>query len=376
MLGTLLGPTQGLTQRQKEAQTNLVSSLVAAVAGMAGQDTPAVTTAAVTEGRFNRQLHPQERKWISDREAVYAKRYGLSAEQAREELTIQANLQIQNGSAGEWNQRAHEFLKQAHGMMPADGDSGPGYMFYATPEQKADPSMYAGHYPSGVGLNTPSSEVINASVNRDAASRDVMAKQTLGAAAGAAAIAVGGPVAALPGAPIFSSEGALGSGMWASPVGTGIISGGINAGSQYMQNGDINPVDVAAATMAGPVGVYGGLGWNIGVNAVGGTASTVINNKLYGKDDSVMFSGIAAGVASLFGYGVGKSIEKAIESASRPTINSADWDSVGKWVGSSGWNLFRQNRLPAIGSAAAGGAGGEAVGASINKAKKQMDEKR
>lgn len=187
---------------------------------------------------------------------------------------------------------------------------------------------------------------------------------------------MGGSVAALPGAPIFSSEGALGSGMWASPVGTGIISGGINAGSQYLQNGDINPVDVASATMAGSVGVYGGLGWNVGVNAVGGAASTVINNRLYGETDSVMFSGIAAGVASSFGYGIGKSMEKAIKSASRPTINSADWDSVGKRVGSSGWNLFRQSRLPAIGSGAAGGAGGEAVGAAINEAKKQMDKKR
>ncbi|MEJ2769488.1 hemagglutinin repeat-containing protein [Mycetohabitans sp. B46] len=62
MLGTLLGPTQGLTQRQKEAQTNLVSSLVAAVAGMAGQDTQTATTAAVTEGRFNRQISNNESK--------------------------------------------------------------------------------------------------------------------------------------------------------------------------------------------------------------------------------------------------------------------------------------------------------------------------
>ncbi|CBW75270.1 Hemagglutinin-like protein [Mycetohabitans rhizoxinica HKI 454] len=67
MLGTLLGPTQGLTQRQKEAQTNLVSSLVAAVAGMAGQDTPAVTTAAVTEGRFNRQINDNEKRAIAER---------------------------------------------------------------------------------------------------------------------------------------------------------------------------------------------------------------------------------------------------------------------------------------------------------------------
>ncbi|MCF2133970.1 MULTISPECIES: hemagglutinin repeat-containing protein [Mycetohabitans] len=67
MLGSLLGPTQGLTQRQKEAQTNLVSSLVAAVAGMAGQDTPTATTAAVTEGRFNRQINDKEKRAIAEK---------------------------------------------------------------------------------------------------------------------------------------------------------------------------------------------------------------------------------------------------------------------------------------------------------------------
>ncbi|SIT69545.1 filamentous hemagglutinin [Burkholderia sp. b14] len=88
----------------------------------------------VYRDRFNLQLHPQKRKWISDREAVYAKRYGLSAEQASEELAIQASLQVQNGSPGERNQRAHKFLKQAHGMLPAGGESRPKYIFYATPE--------------------------------------------------------------------------------------------------------------------------------------------------------------------------------------------------------------------------------------------------
>jgi len=47
------------------------------------------------------------------------------------------------------------------------------------------------------------------------------AGNVVGAAVGAATIAVGGPVAALLGAPIFSSGGALGSGSLASPVGPG-----------------------------------------------------------------------------------------------------------------------------------------------------------
>ncbi|MCG1018699.1 MULTISPECIES: hypothetical protein [Burkholderiaceae] len=68
-------------------------------------------------------------------------------------------------------------------------------MFYATPAQKADPSMYAEHYPSGLGLNQPTSEAMNASVNHDATSREMIAKQTLGAAAGAGAIVLAPKVA-------------------------------------------------------------------------------------------------------------------------------------------------------------------------------------
>ncbi|CAN7600784.1 hypothetical protein LJR230_004310 [Trinickia sp. LjRoot230] len=81
-----------------------------------------------------------------------------------------------------------------------------------------------------------------------------------GTAVGAATIAVGGPVAAPPGAPIFSSGGVLGSESLASPVGTGAISATINAGAQYLQNGTVNLTDVAGAFATGaavnPVG-YG-----------------------------------------------------------------------------------------------------------------------
>jgi len=100
------------------------------------------------------------------------------------------------------DQSASAFLSQAHGMLPADGNSGPGYMFYATPDQKANPNMYAGCYPKGAGLNKPAAADIAGSANYDAASRDALAKQTWGAAAAAGGLALAGPVAALPGAPI------------------------------------------------------------------------------------------------------------------------------------------------------------------------------
>lgn len=143
--------------------------------------------------RFNRQLHPNEQKWIGEKEVAYAKKYGLTAEQAHEKLTTQANLQVQNGSPGTWNQRASKFLGQAHGMLPANGDNGPGYMFYATPEQKANQSMYAGYYVNGVGLNLPTAGAIANSVNSDLSNRNLMGGATIAAATGGALI-VGAPM--------------------------------------------------------------------------------------------------------------------------------------------------------------------------------------
>ncbi|WP_204356138.1 hypothetical protein [Burkholderia sp. JP2-270] len=307
-------------------------------------------------------MHPEEKKWINEKETAYAKKYGLTLEQAHNELTTQANLQVQNGSSGTWNQRAHDFLSQAHGMLPADGSSGPGYMFYATPEQKANVEMYAKYYPNGVGVNVPNGQAIASSAGRDQAYQDLYAKLTLGAAAGAAGIAVGGPIAALPGAPIFSSGGALGSGALASPVGTGAISAGINVGAQYYKDGKINPVDVAGAFATGMVGTYNGagLGWNVFVNTIGGATTTVLNNILQGKSDSVVGSAVTSGVLSSMGYGLGKLAESGVNSVLKPTINTPNWASSGSWSG-GGWNLFSPNNLGPVGGATAGSAGQELI---------------
>jgi len=67
MLGSLLGPTTGLSGQEKEAQTNWVTSLVVAVAGMAGNGAATAGNAAGTEGRYNRQLHPEEKKVIAEK---------------------------------------------------------------------------------------------------------------------------------------------------------------------------------------------------------------------------------------------------------------------------------------------------------------------
>jgi filamentous hemagglutinin len=173
---------------------------------------------------YNRQLHPEEKKWINKNEAAYAKKYGLTLEQARNELSTQANLQVQNGSPKQWNRRAAEFLGQAHGLLPADGESGPGYMFFATLAQPENPNMYAANYANGEGLNQPAPGDLANSVDRQNAYRDLYEKGTWGAAAGAATIALAGPIAMIPGAPILSTNGVLGASTLTSPMGTGAIS--------------------------------------------------------------------------------------------------------------------------------------------------------
>lgn len=52
-------------------------------------------------------------------------------------------------------------------MLPADGNSGPGYMFYATPEQKANVEMYAKYVTNGTEMNVPIDQMIANSVSRD-----------------------------------------------------------------------------------------------------------------------------------------------------------------------------------------------------------------
>jgi filamentous hemagglutinin len=350
----------------QQAARNALNDVVAAAGGAAagalagGQGALAGAGSASNNQIYNRQLHPDEKQWIKTNAAAYAKQNGITVDQAASELTAQADRQLQNGSSGAWNQTASAFLSQAHGMLPADGNSGPGYMFYATPDQKANPNMYAGYYPNGTGLNKPAAADIAGSATHDAASRDALANQTWGAAAAAGGLALAGPVGALPGAPIFSSGGALGSGTWASSAGTGAISAGINAGSQYYQNGKINLIDVGIAGVSGGVGVYGGLGWNIAVNALGGATGTGINNAVYGQNNSVIGSGITSGVLSSLGYGMGKLGESGVNTAIKPTINGPNWAATGVLSG-SGWNMFGPNNFSTIGGSVGGASGQEII---------------
>ncbi|WP_143756975.1 hemagglutinin repeat-containing protein, partial [Caballeronia glebae] len=209
------------------ATANVLAGLAgAAVGGSAG------AAAASNADMYNRQLHPDERKWIKDNATQYAKQQGITVDQAVAALTAQADRQVQNGSAGAWDQSASAYLSQAHGMLSADGNSGPGYMFYATPDQKANASMYAGYYPNGVGPNQPGKSAITNSANRDAASRDAIGKETMAAGVAAGLISGGAAVAAVTPS-IADMLTTYKAGQAAYSLNTAALTGGAVSGSIY-----------------------------------------------------------------------------------------------------------------------------------------------
>ena len=97
-------------------------------------------------------LHPTEMKWIKENAKSFAQQLNggvlPTAQQiieAEQRLAQQAYRQVQYGVGGEADVSAMAFLKQANGLLAADPNCstcGPGYMFYATPEQKLNVAMY------------------------------------------------------------------------------------------------------------------------------------------------------------------------------------------------------------------------------------------
>lgn len=179
----------------------LGATMVGAASGAAlggnGQSINAGVNVAVNAETYNRQLHVTEVEWIKNNAKRYAQQKGIGEAEAERQLAQQANRQVQAGAAGAWDTEASLFLSQAKGMLTADSNCpscGPGYMFYATPEQKANPDMYADQLPKTIefygknGLKPPTPEQIQASVSKDANVRSKIADATLGATAAATAI--------------------------------------------------------------------------------------------------------------------------------------------------------------------------------------------
>lgn len=301
----------------------------------------------------NRQLHQGERDWARQNAKKFAAFY---QEKMGEAITLERAEQILLGNG---YRMVDASASKGPGVVGPAGDAvavafisqNAGSLFKATAAERNNPGQLGGPL-------TQEQLALPGAVGNPVLGVTTAALITGGLAAPA--------ILAIPGTPIFSAGGALGSGMWASPLGTALISAGINSGAQYVQNGSINPVDVAVSAATGGIGAYGGLLWNMGVNAAGGAAGTAINNYLNGQSSSVMGSAISSGVLSAFGYGAGKLGESGINAMLRPTINSRNWTTINIWS-SGGWNMFRKNNVGVIGGSFTGGLGQEAVAPMVPK---------
>jgi filamentous hemagglutinin len=309
---------------------------------------------------YNRQLHPDERKWAKDNASKFAEFYkdqtgqSISADQAQQMLLASGYRMVDaaasKGLGGD--KYATAFISQNAGSL-----------FTAATADYNNPFLYG----NVDGSRTPEQNALPGAVPNPAAGLTI--------AAALAAPALLPALASIPGAPIFGIDGALGSTAMTSAAGTGAISAGINAGSQYIQNGSISPLDVAAAFEAGAVGTYGGLAWNVAVNAFSGAATTAINNALNGKNDSVFGAGITSGAFSSIGYGAGAITANTINSIMRPTIsNAGSWVGTGVWSG-SGYNVFNPNITAVIGGGITGGTLQEIVHGAINRAQQTGSKK-
>ncbi|BCQ56392.1 hypothetical protein BLKGLAD_54540 [Burkholderia gladioli pv. gladioli] len=300
-------PTGDVNMNQ--ALGNIVANALATGAGAAvGGESGAFSGYNVD--RFNRQLHPDETNWIKDNAAKYATQKGISIDQAVSELTAQANRQVQNGSPGAWDQNASVFLNQAHGMLPADGNSGPGYMFYAPPDQKANVNMYGNYYPNGIGPNRPSTQQVQNSANHDEASRNLMGGAVIAAATGGALV-VGGPIAAAAGGLGYATIGA-------------VTGSGMDAAGQYAQSGAIRPAEAvfagATGAVSGPIGANVGFVNNILVGVAGGVANTAFNNAYYGESNSLSYTGAVGAIGAVGGYFVGMATTVGLSQILKPFV--------------------------------------------------------
>ncbi|WP_155640192.1 hemagglutinin repeat-containing protein [Burkholderia stagnalis] len=343
-----------------QALGNIVANVLATGAGAAvGGEAGAFSGYNVD--RFNRQLHPDERQWAKDKAKDFAKFYeektgkSLTADQAQ-------NMLLANGyrlvDAAASKGPGGDAIAVAYISQNGDG------LFHATSAEYNSPFLSG----NKDGSLTPEQRALPGAVANPKAG--LVIAGGLVTAGLAPEIAAG--LAAIPGAPIFGSTGALGSSAWASPIGIGVLTGSVNATSQYIQNGTVNPVDVGYAALAGGSGTYTKFFGNVVINAVTGALDIVTNNAISGKHDSIATGAAVNAGAAAIGYGTGLAMQNLISALSKSGMGSFGWSGTGVWAGSSGQNLFNPNNVPAIGAGIGGAAGAEAGTKAINDAKSRI----
>jgi hypothetical protein len=209
----------GLDPRTIEADkiralaANLVTNVTAGViGGVASGGSVTGANAAATTDQFNRQLHPKEIDWIraNARRFAESQRPPITMEEAERRLAQQAFRQVQFGVDGENDPAASGFLRLANNqLLPGDPNANNanrdlGYMFVATPAQRADATMYAATARTNAdfyqrnGLKQPTIEQIANAVSNDSAGRAQVARRTILSAFAAGALVLSPAFAGLP----------------------------------------------------------------------------------------------------------------------------------------------------------------------------------
>lgn len=172
----------------------------------------------------NRQLHPGEAKWIKDNAKRFARQQGISEADAEKRLAQQAFREVQFGVEGQTDVAAQAFLKNNTVGMLLPGDpniagQNVGYMFRATPEQKANANMYLSQVLNSPEtlrfyrdnqLKQPSLQQIVNAVQSDGAKRAYVLNKTVMAAVAAGALTL---------APAFAGTAAEVAAFSKNPVG-------------------------------------------------------------------------------------------------------------------------------------------------------------
>ena len=363
---------QAVSQVPPESQAalrNALNEVVAAAGGAAGGALAGGGSSGAIAGAgsasnnevYNRQLNNSERQWAANNATAFAKFY-----EAQTGQTITAA-------------QAQQMLL-ANGYIDVDAKAAAGGLGYnATAAQYISANSNGLFHATTADYNNPfANGTTNGLSPEQSAMPGAVPNPALGL--GIAGILSGGALlpalGAIPGAPILGVDGALGSGAMASTLGVGGIAGAVNATSQYIQTGSVNPVDVMyaaiAGSVAGAIGESCALLCNVGINAATGAADTYTNNKISNKSDSILTGAAVNGAAAGLGYGIGVAFQSGMTALSNSAMNGYNWAGTGTWAGQAGTNLFNPNNLPTIGAAVGGSAGSEIGTAVINYGKSKV----
>ncbi len=306
VLGSLLGPTTGLSAQEKEAQTNLVTSFVAGVAGGMG-DPVTAANAAGTEGLYNRQLHQHEYDDARRHAKTVAKELGIS-EQEAEGRIIAEMLSNSDKRTAEATDGKHDYeIRRIIGCQNLNCDgykSDPNYGDHAYNSEYVEPNRSS--YELGqqqLGRGQTYNELVTSNIQKDPVGSTLAGVGMMGLG-----LATGGPLATM---------GMMG-------IGT-TVGLGVNGGLQLISD---KPFD---CTSFGTAGITGALstGMRFAPVLLTNVGGALTSSALRGENPNGAMAGATAG--TVIGYPVGAKVESGLGNVINPWYRQ-EWRYVGMGI--------------------------------------------